>query len=45
MVDAESNNDGWVCGRLLNEVQAERVCGGPCPGPIYGFYDNTRGQS
>jgi len=42
-LDAAGNNDGLVCGKPLNPVVQNNICGNQCPVPvIYNFYDNTR---
>lgn len=41
-VDQPGNNDGVVCGRVINDVRSDQICGGPCRVPIlYSFTDNT----
>lgn len=48
VVDAEGNQDGYICGHPKPIKQCERLVGGPCPVPVYyGFFDNDlpRGQN
>ena len=42
-VDSAGNNNGVVCGKVINpvSVEARNLCGGPCPVPIiYKFRDD-----
>ena len=42
-VDGAGNNNGIVCGKVINpvSVEARNFCGGPCPVPIiYKFRDD-----
>lgn len=48
MVDAEGNQDGYMCGHPKPIKQCEREVVGPSPVPVfYGFFDNDlpRGQN
>jgi hypothetical protein len=41
-IDAAGNQDGWVCGKPVQEQAAENFCGGPCQVPVlYEFRDDS----
>lgn len=44
-IDATGNNNGYVCGKPVNEAAYEAVCGSTCPVPVlYNFIDDKIAQ-
>ena len=40
--DDAGNQDGFVCGKEVQDHAATNFCDGPCPAQLYNFTDNSR---